>query len=81
MDELVLLFHKDGTAKCLYNEELELNQFGRLYTYRASTIEMNNNTCEWEVTLEDGTFVGSWESRQVAIQQEVEYLHREMMNQ
>lgn len=78
MDEVVLLFHEDGTAKCLYNEEIELNKFGKLFTYRASTIEMNNDTCMWEVRLEDGTLLGSWESRQVAIDREVAFLQSRM---
>jgi hypothetical protein len=42
MDEIVMLFQEDGVAKCLYNEEIELRDIGKLYTYRASSIEFNN---------------------------------------
>jgi hypothetical protein len=78
VDEIVMLFQEDGVAKCLYNEEIELRDFGKLYTYRASSVEFNNNTFEWDVTLEDGTYLGSWESRNVAISKEVKYLQEQM---
>ena len=77
-DEVVLLFDSNGVAKTIYTEDIELRELGKLYTYRASSVEFNNETYMWDVHLEDGTYVGSWESRQEAIRQEVLYLQKRM---
>lgn len=42
-------FKPDGTAHCLWTEDLPLHEFGRLQITRASNIEFNNGTQQWEV--------------------------------
>jgi hypothetical protein len=42
-------FKPDGTAQCLWTEALPLHELGRLEITRASDIEFNNSTQQWEV--------------------------------
>jgi hypothetical protein len=42
-------FKPDGTAQCLWTEALPLQELGRLEITRASNIEFNNATQQWEV--------------------------------
>ncbi len=42
-------FKPDGTAQCLWTDALPLHELGRLKIYRASNIEFNNGTQQWEV--------------------------------
>jgi hypothetical protein len=42
-------FKPDGTAQCLWTEVLPLHELGRLEIHRASNIEFNNTTQQWEV--------------------------------
>jgi hypothetical protein len=44
-----ILFKPDGTAQCLWTEALPLHELGRLEIYRATNIEFNNTTQQWEV--------------------------------
>jgi hypothetical protein len=42
-------FKSDGTAQCLWTELLPLQELGRLEIHRATNIEFNNCTQQWEV--------------------------------
>jgi hypothetical protein len=42
-------FNTDGTAQCLWTEALPLHEIGRLKIHRATNIEFNNATQQWEV--------------------------------
>ena len=42
-------FQPDGTAHCLWTEALPLYEIGSLQVTRASNIEFNNQTQQWEV--------------------------------
>jgi hypothetical protein len=42
-------FKTDGTALCLWTEALPLHELGRLEIHRATHIELNNATQQWEV--------------------------------
>ena len=42
-------FNIDGTAQCLWTEALPLHEIGRLEITRASNLEFNNGTQQWEV--------------------------------
>ena len=45
----VITFAPDGTARCLWTEAVPLHELGRLEIHRASNIEFNNTTQQWEV--------------------------------
>lgn len=49
----VISFAPDGTARCLWLEHLPLNEIGRLEIARASTVEFNQDSQQWEVRLAD----------------------------
>jgi hypothetical protein len=42
-------FTPEGTAHCLWTEALPLHEIGRLEVTRASNIEFNNASQQWEV--------------------------------
>ncbi len=42
-------FTPEGTAHCLWTEALPLHELGKLQVTRASRIEFNNTTQQWEV--------------------------------
>jgi hypothetical protein len=46
---ITISFSPDGTAQCLWTEVLPLHELGRLEITRASNIEFNNATQQWEV--------------------------------
>jgi len=42
-------FNSDGTALCLWTEAVPLHELGRLEITRATNIEFNNASQQWEV--------------------------------
>ena len=46
---ITISFTPEGTAHCLWTEALPLHELGRLQVTRASNIEFNNTTQQWEV--------------------------------
>ena len=46
---ITISFTTEGTAHCLWTEALPLHELGRLEITRASNIEFNNSTQQWEV--------------------------------
>jgi hypothetical protein len=50
----ILTFHSNGTATTLYTDKLPLRELGTLAVQRASKIEFNNSTQEWEVRFTFG---------------------------
>ncbi len=51
MNTHIITFKPGGTAHCLWNEALPLQELGRLDLQRASTIEFNHTAQVWEVRL------------------------------
>lgn len=51
MSNHTIAFAPDGNARCLWTEALPLGELGRLDIQRASTVEFNAQTQEWEVRL------------------------------
>ena len=44
-----ILFNPNGTALCVWTDAIPLHELGRLGITRATTIEFNNGTQQWEV--------------------------------
>ena len=49
MSAHVLTFDSTGRGHCLYTEAVDLSSIGELEIVRASQIEFNNESKEWEV--------------------------------
>jgi hypothetical protein len=49
MNTHTISFNPDGTALCLWTEAFSLHELGRLEIHRATNIEFNNATQQWEV--------------------------------
>lgn len=47
-------FDTDGVGHCLYGESIDLQSLGSLHMQRASHIEFNETTQQWEVLPPDG---------------------------
>ena len=66
----VLHFQPDGSAAGLYTEIIDLQQIGVLDVSRASEIEFNPDTQQWEVFDYTGTQVFSDPSREACLRWE-----------
>ena len=49
MNTHTISFNPDGTALCLWTEAVPLHELGRLEINRATNIEFNNTSQQWEV--------------------------------
>jgi len=52
--ELVIDFDSTGTGHCLYDELIDLQAIGHLTMRRASRVEFDPDTQQWEVLPPDG---------------------------
>lgn len=47
----VIRFDPDGTATCLYTEDIPLHEIGAMTVWRASNVEFDNDRGGWIVTF------------------------------
>ena len=71
-----LTIDQQGTITGLYTELIELHQLGRLEITRATTIEFNASTQQWEVKDAAGAILHSDASRSRCLAWEVEHFNR-----
>ena len=78
---ICLQFGTDGTGHAVYTEALPLAQLGQLSMRRASVVEYNEATQQWEVFLASNPeqVAYSHPSRSECIRWEVETLNRQLM--
>jgi hypothetical protein len=67
-------FNPDGTAHCLWTDAISLHQLGRLEITRASQIEFNNLTQQWEVIDRKGRIRFFARSRSACLEWEEQHL-------
>ena len=72
----VLHFQPDGTGAGLYTEVIDLQQIGALDVNRASEIEFNPDTQQWEVFDATGTLVFADRSRDTCLRWERGYFNQ-----
>ena len=60
----VLTFTGNGEGHCLYTEAIELAAIGRLTIRRATTIEFNPESQQWEVRDAGGALLHTHPSRE-----------------
>lgn len=46
---MTITFDTDGTARCLHSDEIPLHTLGTMTVRRASNVEFNERSQEWEV--------------------------------
>lgn len=63
----------DGSARCLYGEELDLGRLGSLTISRASHVEPDE-AGRWFATIIDGPVLGPFARRSDALQAEADWL-------
>ena len=74
MSACVLTISPTGTGSCLYSEMIDLAAIGSLEVTRATEIEFNQATQQWEVKDEQILF--SHSSRSVCLAWEQEHFNR-----
>ncbi|MEO6182851.1 MAG: hypothetical protein ABIP71_07095 [Verrucomicrobiota bacterium] len=72
----VLTFEASGTARCLYTEQINLNTIGQLEISRASEIEFNNETQQWEVFSPERKLLYTHVSRAMCLHWEHQLFNR-----
>jgi len=72
----VITFDNKGNGHCLYTEQIDLRQLGALEITRATTIEFNNHTSEWEVKDSENHLLFSNQSRAVCLDWEQQHFNQ-----
>ena len=70
-------FNPNGTAHCLWTEAVPLQELGHLEITRATNIEFNNATQQWEVKDRRGRVRFIAKSRAACLEWEQQNLHPE----
>jgi hypothetical protein len=76
MIESVIKFDPQGTGHCLYTEAVDLSAIGPLQIARATTIEFNPASQQWEVRDPEGQLLFSDASRKICLDWEHKYFNR-----
>ena len=77
MSVQVLTFDPHGEVHCLYTEVIDLPSLGSLEIVRASQIEFNNDSQEWEVVSgSENNALFSNPSRAACLSWEQQYFNR-----
>ena len=72
----VLTFEPDGVVRCLHTDAIPLQTLGTLEVHRATTIEFNASTQQWEVKDAAGVILHSNPSRSCCLAWEAEHFNR-----
>jgi hypothetical protein len=72
----VLTFDTDGVVLCLHTDVIPLQTIGTLTVQRASTIEFNPTTQQWEVKDAAGVILHRNPSRSRCLAWEVEHFNQ-----
>ena len=79
--ELELVIGVDGSARCIYDEALDLREIGKLQITRASHVEPDAEGYWWaDMGPVDGPVLGPFRSRTEALAAEREWLVERMPN-
>jgi hypothetical protein len=75
--EMELVVDADGDVRCVYGEELDLREIGKLQITRASHVEPDLDGYWWaDMGPVDGPVLGPFRNRTEALQAEREWLIR-----
>lgn len=79
MDEWILVVDNNGDVHGLWSDIIDVRELGECFVERASSVEFCNDSKKWQVILSDGTFLGEWDSREDAIDNEVSFLQNKLL--
>ena len=74
--QITLTFDQQGTGHGLYTEAIPLSSIGTLQMARASTIEFNSTSQQWEVRDTADNLLYADASRTLCLQWETEHFNR-----
>ena len=75
--EMELVVGADGVARCIYGEEVDLREIGKLQITRASHVEPDAEGYWWaDMGPVDGPVLGPYDSRSEAVGAERKWLRR-----
>ena len=72
----VLTFDAQGTVQCLHTDVIPLQSLGTMEVHRASTLEFNPATQQWEVRDNGGQVLFSDPSRSCCLGWELAHFNR-----
>jgi len=77
---MTITFHADATATCLHTDAIPLQSLGHCRFPKASWIDFNEHTQEWEVRFDPhaATAEYSHPSRQACLDWEIEYFNKSL---
>ena len=76
MNTFVLKFDAAGNGHGLFTEAIDLSTLGALEIVRASSIEFDNPTQQWQVRNAEGVLLFSDPSRQACLDWEHQFFNR-----
>lgn len=76
MNTVVLTFDPSGQGSCLYNELIDLQSLGSLEITRATQIEFNPATQQWEVKDTNNKILFAHPSRSLCLAWEHQHFNR-----
>jgi hypothetical protein len=81
MKTLVVSFNQSGEGRCLYTDALPFAEIGTATIARASEVEFNNSTGQWEVRLasDPGHVAFAHPSRERCIEWEVNTINERLL--
>jgi hypothetical protein len=79
---IAIQFSADGAGQAVYTEALPLSELGQLSMRRASSVEYNENSQQWQVRFADdhSEVAFSHESRRACIEWEIATLNNRLIH-
>ena len=72
------LITAEGDVVAVYSDKNQADKLGTSTITRASSVEFNNTTKEWEATLPCGEIIAKGKSRDQVIRDEIAYLEQRL---
>jgi hypothetical protein len=76
MNPIAIYIDSTGDVRCLYTERIDLRQLGELKITRATTIEFNHQTSEWEVMDSENKLLFHHASRSTCLAWEQQHFNQ-----
>ena len=80
MKQATLFISRDGTVTTIYNDKVDLRSLGKVKIQRASHVEPDDNGMWWaDMAPVGGPKLGPYDKRQTALDEEVVWLDKNLM--